>query len=349
MRTVQEPRQAHLCTKLMATLLVSITGAISCFAANRFQTRGDFFVGRPAPDFRLKDLDGHDVQLSSLKGDIVLLDFWASWCAPCRAEMPMIQSISKQFAKKNVVVIGVNSEEPEETVRRFVAKSKLTYQIVLTGNNPSVIRDYAASALPTVVIIDKSGIVAAYRVGERFDTENILHEDVHYVLSKKYVAPQPKPIPMFQKPAGLPAAPANAAAGSGPDPNWKPESAEEYLARGFARLNAHQNARAKTDAEEALKSNPGSSVALFLHGRAAYEEKDYATAAEDFNKVVQARPNWAQGYQFRGLSYSHLGQHERALPDYQKVLQLKPYMASVTTTSAGLPENSSNSTQPRPT
>jgi len=293
--------------------------------AQKPQSIADYFVGHPAPDLHLKDLDGRDVQLGSFKGQVVVLDFWASWCGPCRAEIPAIEHLSKEFEKKNVVVLGVNSDESGDTVRRFVAKNNITYRIVL-AEDADVVRRYGATALPTVVVIDRNGIIAAYRIGERYDSEDLLHGDIRHVLSSKYVAPQPKPMQLAQTPATAPL-PRTPAAPVGPDPNWNPQTAEEFLGRGFVRLNLHQNVGATTDAEEALKLCPDSSVALFLHGRAAYEQEDYATAIEDFNKVIQAKPDWPQGYRYRGLSYSYSGHHDLAIPDYQKAIQLNRYLA----------------------
>lgn len=307
--------------------LISIIFIGKCRGQVKPSAIGDFFVGRPAPEFHLKDLDGQDVLLSSFKGNVVVLEFWATWCGPCRVEIPAIEHLSKQFAKKNVVVIGINSEEPEDTIRRFVAKNKMTYRIVPTEHDPSVIRAYAANALPTVVIIDKDGIVAAYQIGVRLDTESILHDHLHHVLSAKYVAPEPKPIPNIPKPVATPQTPV-ATAESGPDPNWKPTTADEFLARGFARLRMHASPQATADAEEALKLESDSAVAWFLHGRAAYDDQNYRAAIDDFNKVIQGRPNWAEGYHYRALCYSYLGQHERAVPDYRTMLQLKPYAAN---------------------
>ncbi|MBV8902374.1 MAG: redoxin domain-containing protein, partial [Acidobacteriia bacterium] len=318
--------------RALATCLLATIAAGACLATDRAQSLADFFVGRAAPDFRLKDLDGHDVQLSALRGKVVLLEFWASWCGPCRAEIPDIQRIAKKFANKNVVVIGVNSEEPEETVRGFVAKNKMTYRIALAPEHSNVIRQYAPIALPTVAIVDQNGIVAAYRVGERSDTESLLAGDIHHVLSAKYRPPEPKALPVMQgpvmqSPAAAPGAPVVSAAG-GPDPNWKPQSAEEFLARGFLQVNRNQYAQARADAEQALKLCPESYAAVFLHGRAAYEQKDYSTAIKDFNQVVEGRPKWAQGYHYRGLSYSYSGEHGRALADYQKMLELDPYASN---------------------
>lgn len=317
----------HSPVSLFSACLLVAASVAYCLGADKVPSVADFFVGRPAPDFHLKDLDGRDVQLSALRGNVVVLEFWASWCGPCRAEIPAIERISKQFAKKNVVVIGINSEEPEATVRSFVAKNKMTYRVALTPEHSIVIRQYAAMALPTVAIVDPNGIVAAYRVGERSDTEYLLADDIHHVLSAKYRPPEPKPIPVMQAQATPPAAPAVSAAG-GPDPNWTPQTGDEFLARGFLQLNRNQYAAVQADAEKALKLCPDSYVGFFLHGRAAYEQKDYSTAIKDFNKVVEGRPNWPQGYHYRGLSYSYSGDHQRAIPDYEKMLQLNPYLSN---------------------
>jgi TonB family protein len=116
--------------------------------------------------------------------------------------------------------------------------------------------------------------------------------------------------------------------GPAPDPNWQPKTADEFLARGYARLRLHQYPQAKADADDALKLEPNSVIAQFLHGRDAYEEKDYATALDDFNKVIGQKPDWPDAYLYRGLAYSYRGDHQRALPDYQKAIQLNPYLAS---------------------
>lgn len=243
--------------RLTALLPLILLGSVFGNSAGARST-SDFFVGHTAPDFKLKDLEGHEVELSSLKGNIVVLDFWASWCAACRAEMPSIQSIAKHLAKKNVVVIGVNLDEPADVVRRFVTKNKLTYPIVLTIDNPAFIQAYAAMTLPTVAVIDENGIIAAYRVGESSRTEEMLLGDIHHVSSSKYVAPRPKAVQMAQ----MPPVPTNPSRPGGPDPNWQPKTAEEFLARGYARLQTHLNPQAKADAEEA-PSLPRPGLLLF--------------------------------------------------------------------------------------
>ena len=304
-----------------ARLLALIVLPLSLFSAER----GDAFIGRPAPDFTLKDLDGHDVQLSSLKGRIVVLDFWATWCGPCRVEIPAIEHIYKQYGKKGVAVLGVNDRESGDIVRKYVERNKISYPVLLTNENPSVIGAYGAHALPTVAIIDKNGIVAAYRVGSSPMIADVLHDDLRRVSSADYVPPQPKKVntQVAQSAPGL----TTAQAAAEPDPKWQPKTTEEFIARGFIRLRLHQYEQAKADAEQALILEPDSVMANFLHGRAGYDAHEYATAIEDFDKIVDAKPDWAEAYRYRGLAYSYYGQHQRAVQDYQKAIQLNPYSA----------------------
>ena len=86
--------------------LVSVN---SCFGRGNVSSPSDFFVGGRRPDFKLEDLDGREVQLSWYRGRTVLIDFWATWCGPCGVEIPDLERISKQFAKNDMVVLGINA------------------------------------------------------------------------------------------------------------------------------------------------------------------------------------------------------------------------------------------------
>jgi len=310
----------------LAPLLLSVFIG-GCHGSEKAASPSDLFVGRPAPDFRFKDADGQNTQLSALKGRVVLIDFWTTWCGPCRAEIPAIERLAKHFEKKGVVVLGIDAEEDEGVVRRFVAANKIAYPIVLTKDDPSVARGYAVRALPTAVVIDKDGIVAVYRVGETPTTEVGLYDEINHVLSSRFVAPRPKAVQVAPSPVPAHTLPTASSAGI-PDPQWQPKTAEEFLARGYARLRTRKYPEAMADAEDALKLQPDSYMAAFLHGRAAYEEKNYATAIEDFNSVIRERPDWPDGYRYRGLAYANSGQYQKAIPDYQRLIQLKPYFAA---------------------
>lgn len=121
-------------------------------------------TGKPAPDFKLTSTGGKEFSLQDLKGKFVLLDFWASWCGPCRRDLPSVEKLHQEFHRKGLVVLGVDGREDSETVRQFLALSKLSYPILLTPDG-GVIQSYSVTALPTVVLIDADGKVVYYHVG----------------------------------------------------------------------------------------------------------------------------------------------------------------------------------------
>ena len=121
-------------------------------------------VGRPAPDFALNDLDGNPVNLRDLRGKVVVLNFWATWCPPCRAEMPEIEAIHQQYKDKGVTVIGIDIRETVAEVRDFIEDGGLSWTFVIDRTG-AVAAGYAVSAIPTSFFIDAAGIVRAIEVG----------------------------------------------------------------------------------------------------------------------------------------------------------------------------------------
>ncbi len=121
-------------------------------------------VGHPAPDFTLKDLDGNTVRLSDLQGKVVFINFWATWCPPCRAEMPEIEAVHQEYKDKGVVVIGVDMSEPESMVRQYIQEGGFSWIIALDSTG-EVARDYQIVGIPTSFFLDKEGIIRAVNVG----------------------------------------------------------------------------------------------------------------------------------------------------------------------------------------
>lgn len=116
------------------------------------------FVNKPAPDFIVRDVDGHPVTLSGLRGKPVLLDFWATWCAPCRESMPYVQSLYDQFKDQGLVVLGIDTNEPADKARKYFADQKFSFaNLLATGSD--IVKNYGADAIPRVVLIDQDGIV----------------------------------------------------------------------------------------------------------------------------------------------------------------------------------------------
>ena len=120
-------------------------------------------VGSEAADFRLKDLEGRETQLKSLRGNVVLLNFWATWCGPCRLEMPVIENLHQQFHKKGLRVFGVNDEEID-TIREYVAEHEYSFP-TLVDTDQQAMNLYRIRGIPTMVVIDREGKIVQYRLG----------------------------------------------------------------------------------------------------------------------------------------------------------------------------------------
>ena len=127
-------------------------------ARDALRTPPSAMLGKLAPKFTLRDVDGKPVSLESLRGQTVLLDFWATWCVPCRESMPEIQALHEQYKNKGLVVLGIDTNETEEKARPYFAEQKYTFTNLLASGS-SVVDDYNAHLLPHVVLIGKDGVV----------------------------------------------------------------------------------------------------------------------------------------------------------------------------------------------
>lgn len=121
-------------------------------------------VGGPAPDFTLVDLEGNAVTLSDLRGRPVVLNFWATWCPPCRLEMPELQETQRDYAEQGVVVLTVNQDESAAQVQSFFDEIGLTLQAVLDDDGDVGIA-YGAFYLPSTVFINADGDITAFHRG----------------------------------------------------------------------------------------------------------------------------------------------------------------------------------------
>ena len=118
----------------------------------------------PTPDFTLKTLDGKEITLSGLKGKVILLDFWATWCGPCREAIPHLVQLYKAYQDKGFEVIGMSMDKGEgEIVRNFVKSMDIPYPIILAPEE--VAKNYGVTALPTTLFIGKDGKVREKIVG----------------------------------------------------------------------------------------------------------------------------------------------------------------------------------------
>ncbi len=168
---------------LFALLLGAATLATAgCFGGNRnfvaggtasagaeqpsASTRPDVGVriGNLAPDFALKDLEGSTVRLSDLRGKPVLVNFWATWCPPCREEMPTLEKAYQKYRQEGVEFLGIDMREDAETVRKFVQQNRYSWTFLLDSDG-RVASSYRAVSIPTSFFLDRDGIVRDMHLG----------------------------------------------------------------------------------------------------------------------------------------------------------------------------------------
>lgn len=121
-------------------------------------------VGALAPDFTLADLDNKPVNLAKLRGQVVVLNFWATWCGPCREELGTIEKIRSQYADRPVVILGINQQEYADSVRGYAELYHLNF-IMLLDLKSEVGRAYRVNGLPTTYFVDRVGVIRHIEIG----------------------------------------------------------------------------------------------------------------------------------------------------------------------------------------
>ena len=137
---------------------------------------------RAAPEFTLTDASGQPVKLSDFRGKVVLLNFWATWCVPCKAEIPMFTELQQSYRDRDFVILGVSMDEDGwESVKPYMAERKMNYRVMI--GNPDLAQLYGGlESVPTTLIIDKSGRIAVTHVGLCSKSE--YEGDIQEVLSE---------------------------------------------------------------------------------------------------------------------------------------------------------------------
>jgi len=121
-------------------------------------------IGKLAPDFELDTLDGQTLVLSQLKGKPVLLNFWATWCGPCRYEMPFLQQIDQGWPEEELVLLTINIKESSSQIAQFLQSEGLSFTVLL-DSQAAVAQQYNVMGIPTTFFIDKEGVIQEIKIG----------------------------------------------------------------------------------------------------------------------------------------------------------------------------------------
>ncbi len=138
-----------------------------------------------APDFSWQTSNGKVMHLSDLQGKVVLLDFWATWCGPCRMTIPHVEALYKKYKDKGVVVIGINLDNAanRNAVRQFIKEKGITY-LVISDASGTVANEYGATSIPRFFFIDKHGNIAKMIVGYDPNMEETFSKEIDSLLSE---------------------------------------------------------------------------------------------------------------------------------------------------------------------
>lgn len=148
-------------------ILAAIAVVIAAFSINLGRPGGTVdtpIVGRAAPTFVLETLDGGQVSLADLKGKPIILNFWASWCIPCREEAPLLTGAAAAYSASGLRVLGVVYQDSAENARKFMLEYGQTYPGLLDPEGRTAI-DYGVFGIPETFFIDRDGIVRSHQVG----------------------------------------------------------------------------------------------------------------------------------------------------------------------------------------
>lgn len=158
--------------RALAVCLLGLMIATSAWALSKAE---------PAPDFTLKSNGGDNVKLSELRGQVVMINFWASWCGPCRQEMPLLDEIHQRYSGLGFTVLGVNVEEDQSAARDLLEDVPVSFPILFDSRN-EVSEAYEVDAMPSTVVVDRDGIVRYIHKGYVPGDENKYQEVVRELI-----------------------------------------------------------------------------------------------------------------------------------------------------------------------
>ncbi|UUA72036.1 TlpA family protein disulfide reductase [Cellvibrio sp. QJXJ] len=159
--------------KKLATITAGIALGLSSLLA----------LAEPAPDFTLPSSSGENVRLAEQRGQVVMLNFWASWCGPCRQEMPLLDEMSKRYSSAGFVLYGVNVEEDNTDAKKLIQQLGVTFPILYDAESKASSL-YNVDAMPTTVLIDKKGEIRYVNRGYKPGDENKYRDQIRELIKE---------------------------------------------------------------------------------------------------------------------------------------------------------------------
>jgi cytochrome c biogenesis protein CcmG/thiol:disulfide interchange protein DsbE len=176
---------------IIATLGVLAVAAVAEAGESLFEAMGMSKIpSKAAPDFTLPTAEGKQVSLRDYRGKVVFLNFWATWCIPCREEMPALERLHQVYQTQGLAVVSVDLKESAEQVQAFFQKHGLSFPALLDQSG-SVFRDYLVAGMPTTYLIGRDGMLFARGVGGRDWTRAEAHDLIKELLTPNPFARQP--------------------------------------------------------------------------------------------------------------------------------------------------------------
>lgn len=139
-------------------------------------------IGKPAPPLQVDAIGGGRVDLAALRGRVVLLDFWATWCGPCRLQLPILDKLHKELGGSGLSVIGVTVGEEPGAVTAFLKKAGLSFPNAALNEDNAFVQRFGVNSFPTTILIDREGIVVSYEVGQQ--TEDVLRAQIVRLIAE---------------------------------------------------------------------------------------------------------------------------------------------------------------------
>ena len=158
----------------MRKLLIATVGAVFALGALAASPK-------PAPDFALKSMSGDNVRLSELHGEVVLINFWASWCGPCRQELPHLDALYQRYESLGFTLLGINVEKESRAAERLLKDVPVSFPVLLDSEN-NVSKLYDVIAMPSTVLIDRDGRIRHVHNGYKPGYEDIYQEQVRGLI-----------------------------------------------------------------------------------------------------------------------------------------------------------------------